>query len=247
MIPILAREVRIIGGPTGPALGATGLTGPTAGLQRGATGWLGHTGHFGHTGLKGAAGDFSKFIGPPGLGGVTGSDGYPGPMGPTHNGILFGGDYLATFQNISGASLFSSFQNAVGCKFRYSIKNGPSQNGCTVIGFCSGLLTVDTGSSFGVGLAAGTGPAPNTHDFGGYPSGNFNQGLRLIQAPAPSGQAPYQIPFFLMMQWSFFTPADYAPTQFPQDSWFDVVCSPQDQSYGGNVTNITMVVMEFLY
>lgn len=90
---VLAKPVRVVGGPTGPNNGPTGPTGPI-GTQSvtGPTGPTGHTGPMGtgptgspsHTGPTGPTGQTGPYGGGPiGPTGEQGSIGLTGPTGPT--------------------------------------------------------------------------------------------------------------------------------------------------------------------
>jgi len=235
-----AELVRVIGGPTGPALGLPGPTGMLGPAITGATGQLGSTGWQGLTGLAGAAGLVLGLIGPTGMLGPISSDGYMGPdgsQGPI--GLLPGDDYFLLGQN-SGFTGFPPTACCVGCKFIYPVKN-LSGNGCLVYALFQGTYTDTNGALFSVGVVSNrvnAAAAPNAGEWGGYP-GLFTQ----IQMPTPSGKPAYQTSFLCMEQLTFYTSSDYADGFFPANYWFDLAASCSSGT-GGKISNVTAIIFE---
>lgn len=244
---VLARPVRAIGGPMGPAVGPTGPRGPLSALALGAVGSVGPFGRPGATGPVGRAGLFADFIGPTGSIGPNGSEGWFGYTGPTGTEALSpDANYFRYYENTAGYKNFQPQGNYVGCKFLYTIK-GPS---FTIVMF-TGEFTATTNLRTNIGIHMGgyagfeAPPNPGDRSFGGSANigGNRGNGFVTIIAPPET-----KIPFFIMIMESLNnSTADMVPSIFPVSRWYDLAAAHGPSGFdpaGGIVNKISCCIFE---
>jgi len=227
-LPILAKQVRVVGGPMGSLIGTTGPTGPESDLLVGPVGPVGAMGRLGHTGATGSYGMDSWVEGPTGERGPTGPEGFTGPTGATGNAIILE-RRMKYFENYAGViDVGAGAGHYVGCNFVYEMDR---ENKHVVVLF-TGLFSCKAGSST-IEIRYGV---PPPVPYPGAPLFSFSGGWEdinqmIVLPPAPPS---LHVPFFISAEDTFGGPS----------FWFDLHIS---NSVGNNasIKNIACLVMEF--